>query len=145
MSTLQPLFSGELTPGIYQLTSRAKPESIVDEVTDQGWRAFYVDGAAVMDKASFLDAFAVALDFPSYFGQNWDAFEECLTEMTWAPGTGYVILWDDVANFADAAPEQWETAQAIFNQAADYWQARDVPFYLLVRGTRHYGREIPNL
>ena len=65
--------------------------------------------------------------------------------MTWAPGTGYVILWDDVANFADAAPEQWETALAIFNQAVDYWQARDVPFYLLVRGTRHYGREIPNL
>ncbi|MEZ4557758.1 MAG: barstar family protein [Caldilineaceae bacterium] len=78
----------------------------MDEVTDQGWRAFYVDGAAVMDKASFLDAFAVALGFPSYFGQNWDALEECLTEMTWAPGTGYVILWDDVANFADAAPEQ---------------------------------------
>jgi RNAse (barnase) inhibitor barstar len=145
MSTLQPLFAGELTPGVYQLTSRAKPENVIEEVTEQGWRGFYVDGAAVTDKSSFLDAFAVQLGFPSYFGHNWDAFEECITEMTWAPGEGYVILWDEVANFADAAPEQWETVQAILAQAANYWAERGVPFYVLMRGTRHHGRDIPNL
>lgn len=145
MSILDSLYSGEVAPGVYQLTSRAKPESIVEEVAQHGWRAFYVDGATVTDKSSFLDAFAVALGFPGYFGHNWDAFEESITEMTWAPAPGYVILWDEIANFADAAPEQWQTAYAVLKQAASYWQEQGTPFYVLVRGTHHYGREIPNI
>ncbi|MEZ4582382.1 MAG: barstar family protein [Caldilineaceae bacterium] len=108
-----------MTPGIYQLTSRCRIHRI--EVTGQGWRAFYVDGAAVMDKASFLDAFAVALGFPSYFGQNWDALEECLTEMTWALARAMGSC-DDVNNLPTPHRSS-ETALAIFNQAADYWQA----------------------
>lgn len=145
MNTLNSLYAGEVAPGVYQLTSRAKPESILEEVADRGWKGFFVDGTGIVDKATFLNRFAAALGFPSYFGHNWDAFEESITEMTWAPAPGYVILWDEMANFADAAPDQWNTAHAILRQAAAYWQERDVPFYVLVRGTRHHGRDIPNL
>ena len=35
---------------------------------------------------------AAALQFPAYFGHNWAAFDECLADLEWIPGTGYVIL-----------------------------------------------------
>ncbi len=38
------------------------------------------------------DEFAAAFQFPWYFGYNWAAFDECLSDdMDWLPLTGYVI------------------------------------------------------
>src|SRR5690242_7078030 len=33
-----------------------------------------------------------AFRFPSYFGMNWDAADECLADMSWEPAAGYVAL-----------------------------------------------------
>lgn len=144
MSYLQPMFDGELAPGIYQLISRAKADSLFGDMTEQGWRGFYIDGDQVTDKASFLQAAATAMEFPGYFGHNWDAFEESLNDLEWAPAKGYVLLYDNLANFADNAEDDWAVAHAIFLAAIERWQAEGVPFYMLIRGTRHHGRELEN-
>ena len=145
MSALQSLVDGGHAPGIYRLTSRAKAETFLAGLAAQGWRGFYLDGARVTDKASFLQAAAEALAFPAYFGHNWDAFEECLNDMAWSPAKGYVLLYDNLARFADNATDDWEIARDIFRSAIAGWRGQGVPFYLLVRGTRHYGRGLENL
>jgi hypothetical protein len=42
--------------------------------------------------AVLFDEFAAALQFPCYFGENWDAFEECLNDLEWLPGDAYVLF-----------------------------------------------------
>ena len=37
-----------------------------------------IEGHGLTTKGELLRALASALDFPDYFGENWDAFEECL-------------------------------------------------------------------
>ncbi|QDU81619.1 Barstar (barnase inhibitor) [Polystyrenella longa] len=32
---------------------------------------------------AFLDHLAEVLEFPSYFGRNWDALSDCLTDLSW--------------------------------------------------------------
>ncbi|MCB0132039.1 MAG: barstar family protein, partial [Caldilineaceae bacterium] len=104
MSYLQPMFDGELAPGIYQLISRAKADSLFGDMTEQGWRGFYIDGDQVTDKASFLQAAATAMEFPGYFGHNWDAFEEMLVDPSWRSAPGLLLLYDDPVTLARRDP-----------------------------------------
>jgi hypothetical protein len=142
---LDPIFNGEKAPGIYRLTSRAKPSSVLAEVADHGWQGFYIDGRSVADKDAFLQAGAETMQFPAYFGSNWDAFEECATELTWLLASGYVLLYDKMARFANGEPEEWTTARSILGDTIAYWQKQPVPFYVLLRGTWWHGRNFPNI
>ncbi len=145
MTKLDPIFDGEKAPGIYRLTSRARPSSVLAAVADHGWQGFYLDGRSIADKEAFLQAGAEAMHFPAYFGHNWDAFEECVTELTWRPAPGYVLLYDKMARFANGDPQEWAMAQSILEDATNYWQAQSVPFYVLLRGTWWHGRRFPNI
>jgi barstar (barnase inhibitor) len=35
------------------------------------------------DKNALLSWYAETLQFPEYFGANWDAFDECLRDLSW--------------------------------------------------------------
>ena len=131
---LNAILAETLPPGIYDLNSRARASTIVQAVERHGWRCFYLDGRQIGDKAAFLAACAQAMRFPSYFGHNWDALEECLTDLAWAPASDYVLLYDDVAGFASAHPAEWATARAILAGAIAHWRARGTPMYVLLRG-----------
>jgi len=36
-------------------------------------------------KMEFLQAVSKVFNFPDYFGENWDAFEECIRDLSWLP------------------------------------------------------------
>jgi hypothetical protein len=131
---INAILAETVPPGIYSLSSRARASTIAQAVERHGWRCFYLDGRRIGDKAAFLAASAQAMRFPSYFGSNWDALEECLTDLAWAPAAGYVLLYDHVAHFASAHPTEWATARAILANAVAHWQARGTPMYVLLRG-----------
>ena len=56
-----------------------------------GIAVFDVGLAGVTDKSAFLAACATALEFPHPFGRNWDAFADCMQDLSWHPARGYVI------------------------------------------------------
>lgn len=56
-----------------------------------GWARLHLDTAGVHDKAQLMDRLALALDLPPWFGRNWDALADCLTEVGHDPGT--VLEW----------------------------------------------------
>jgi hypothetical protein len=134
MSKLQRVLQQEFPPGVYRFPSRAALETWQDEAAEAGWQLFYVDGSAVDDKASFLAEAKAAFGMPGYVGSNWDAFEEAINDLSWAPAAGYAVIYDDADNLDEADPAALRTAIDILATATENWAAEDKPFYTLLRG-----------
>jgi RNAse (barnase) inhibitor barstar len=90
---LTALVTGASPPGRYRLAVPAPVRAIRDELVTAGWMMRIVDGIAMVDRASLFDEFATACDFPDWFGGNWDAFADCLRDLSWLPSDPIAILW----------------------------------------------------
>jgi hypothetical protein len=108
--------------------------SINTELKPQGIQIFYLDGRDVFDKQSFLSKIANVMKFPDYFGYNWDAFDECITDLEWCPAERYVLIYDQPEVFSKSAPKEWETAYSLLQAAVTYWQSTNKPMYILFIG-----------
>ena len=107
---------------------------ITSGLKQQGIQIFYLDGREVCDKRSFLSKIATVMKFPDYFGHNWDALDECITDLDWCPAERYVLIYDQSEIFSKAAPTEWETAYDILRSAVAYWQDTDTPMDILFIG-----------
>jgi len=47
-------------------------------------------------KLELLDAIAAALNFPGYFGRNWDAFWDCICDLSWLDAHTIAMVHDDI-------------------------------------------------
>jgi RNAse (barnase) inhibitor barstar len=118
--------------GVYQL---AEPLSSVENAAQENEFALWrVDCATMRSKEDLLRGIAEALRFPAWFGENWDALEDCLTDLSWSEAAGYVLVLDNCAALSRAEPEVFETALEIFDSAAEYWYDEEVPFWVFVAG-----------
>jgi hypothetical protein len=134
MSKLQAVLQQQIAPGVYRFPSRASQGTLEAEAEEAGWRLFYLDGATIHDKASLLATAKTAFAMPGYVGSNWDAFEEAINDLAWAPAAGYAVVFDDAGNLDDGDPAAFATAIDILSTAAENWSQEGKPFYGLLRG-----------
>ncbi len=139
MIKLRALLAGDIDPGVYRFASRIAPEQVCDLVERAGWRCAYIDARGVASKPAFLEAFAGALRFPDYFGRNWDAFEECLRDLSWGNyngAKGVLIILDRPDRFARAQPEEWAVARDVLAGAVAAHAQDGRPLVVLLRGSK---------
>jgi hypothetical protein len=144
-AALETILSGTIEPGLYRWGSRRSAGSIAATVEAAGWRCFHLDGAYIITKLDFFTRCAEVMQFPPYFGRNWDAFEECITDLSWVPAAGYLLLYDDPDPFAEAAPEDWLIACTVLSDISRYWLQQGRPFFSLLRATGIAHAGIPRL
>lgn len=106
--------------GVYRV-SRA--DEIVDAVKGSDLSLVRL---AFADKAQLLENMASALEFPHWFGHNWDALEDCLTDLSWREAPAHVLLienpkpGDDLGVLTD-----------ILRSSAESWAQRGKPFFAI--------------
>ncbi len=91
-----------------------------------------IDLDGCREKEDFLTRVAAALEFPAWFGGNWDAYFDCLADLGWRPARGYVLVFENTGAIREAAPEAFDTSVAILGDAARAWAERGVPFVALI-------------
>ncbi|HEX2197889.1 MAG TPA: barstar family protein [Burkholderiales bacterium] len=86
MSKLLERLSDPARSGVYRVTR-------ADEVLD-ALRGSPLALARLDLRQPVFEAFSQALAFPDWFGRNWDALEDCLTDLSWRPDQGQVLLME---------------------------------------------------
>jgi hypothetical protein len=133
---LGAVLSGTRPPGVYRWRSRAHVGPVRRDLSAAGWTLHALDGRTITSGAELLDRCAAQLAFPGWFGRNFDALADCLGDLSWLPGVGHVLLWDQWGVLAKGDPKAWRQAHQTFTVALDARaHAGLVPLYVLLRGT----------
>jgi Barstar (barnase inhibitor) len=134
------MLAGEMSPAVYQLLSPMTLAEFEDLNRDARSKIFYFDGQQIVDRASLFDRVASTMQFPEYFGHNWDALEDCLTDLFYEDTVDrQVIILDRLDNFEIDDPYQWSMLLAICKSTVEYWQDTATPMYILI------GSNLPQL
>ncbi|MET9394370.1 barstar family protein [Streptomyces sp. NPDC006624] len=82
-----------------------------------------LDLDGVTDKAGLMGRCARDLALPDWFGRNWDALADCLSDPgLWPEGArdrGLLLVVQGWRKYAETRPEEWQVAEEIFAEATD--------------------------
>ena len=120
--------------------------SAVLDWADAGLTVRVVRGRKMRCQDGVFDEFAAALQFPLYFGENKNAFDECLSELEHLPfGEGFaVVITEPDQVLADEPGTSFDWLARAFNGAfetwsnpielGEWWDRPAVPFHVVLAG-----------
>jgi RNAse (barnase) inhibitor barstar len=140
---LEQLLKDKDRAGVYL----AGPDTrlIAEAAEAAGLALWRVDIGHVHDKQGFTALVAKALAFPQWFGGNWDAFEDCLGDLSWQPAPGYVLVLEHGKHFGAGHKQEFVTAVEVLDGVAEYWQGQGKPFWTIVSGPEGWNPGLPAL
>lgn len=104
---------------------------------DAGLRVCRIDLQGCSDKRTLLMRIATQLDFPSGQGRNWDALSDGLRDLSWLPGKGYALLFNDASGLQAASPGDFATLLDILGEAVNSWADAELPFWAFLELAGH--------
>jgi RNAse (barnase) inhibitor barstar len=131
MSDWINIFGSYSNSGVY-LASDAEKTRIQQAAAYKGLDFIHIDLKRATGKRAFLKRVSEALNFPAYFGMNWDALNDSLTDLSWKHALGYVILLTDFQLLAEKAAEDFKVIRQILDSSAEYWKQKKAPFYVIM-------------
>jgi RNAse (barnase) inhibitor barstar len=92
---------------------------------------------------SLFDEIAASFQFPWYFGENWDALDECLNDLAWLPARSYLLGIMDASQVLSEEEHELGTFARLLTRTCEGWataisegQPRDrpaIPFHVLLQ------------
>lgn len=89
-----------------------------------------------------LRQLGAALNFPIWYGANFDALYDCLSDADWQPAKGHVLFINGMAGLRASDPADFATLIEVFQSAAEARRPLRTPFWILIDAP---ARGIPSL
>jgi len=120
MGELIPRLQDASRSGVYRV---ARAEAIINAAAGSGLSLVKIK---FQEKDKLLRGIAAALDFPDWFGGNWDALEDCLSDLSWRKAAGHVLVFEQAK-----VGDDFGVLVDVLRSAAEYWAERGRPFFAL--------------
>jgi hypothetical protein len=109
--------------GVYRAS---RVDAIADAVRGSKLSFATISLIEVTEKISLLRRIAASLGFPAWFGENWDALEDCLTDLSWREAQGHVLA---IEGFQFLPADEVGELIDVMISAAEFWAGRGKPFF----------------
>jgi hypothetical protein len=109
--------------GVYRAS---RPDAIVAAVRGSALALAEIALDGARDKTALLRRIAEALAFPDWFGENWDALEDCLTDLSWREASGHVLL---IEGFQAVPKDDLGVLIDVLGAAGELWREHGTPFF----------------
>jgi Barstar (barnase inhibitor) len=126
------ILNGDVYPSVYLLDVALTIKEIERLKQDKGTKVFAIDGDRIVDSPSLFQEFATVMQFPEYFGHNWDALKDCLTELDGHEVDRYIMTIDKLDRFIANDISQWTNFLDVCKSVVEYWQDTETPVYILL-------------
>ena len=80
-----------------------------------------IRGARCKRDSGVFQEFAAALQFPYYFGHNWDAFDECINDLSWVQFESCTLVLTNVDQILEGSDEAFGILMQLLTKAATEW------------------------
>jgi len=135
-----------IDPGEAGVFVRPADAAALDAAAERaGLTRWTVDLGGVRTKEALLATLAERLEFPEWFGANWDALNDVLAERAWEQSKGVVLALEHCGELAHADPEAFETALEVLDSVAESCYDEDIPFWVFVDGVDAEAFDLPVL
>lgn len=87
-------------------------ESEIDNLSlntppDEAVQCYFMRGKRCATEDALLNEMAASLQFPYYFGHNWDAADECIDDLDWLPHQRIVLVITEAEKILASAPDDY--------------------------------------
>jgi RNAse (barnase) inhibitor barstar len=86
-------------------------------------------GSKMQTTKDLFNEVSAALQFPYYFGFNWDALDECVNDLDWMPESAYVLIFTHLDQILAAEKDAEKLFLKVVHDSAQEWaQHQDKTF-----------------
>jgi len=117
--------------GVYHL-AQAHHNSVRNAAQKEGLLLLPAEIPACANKNQALRQLGAALHFPTWYGANFDALFDCLTDPDWQPGRGHVIMIKGMIDLRATNPDDFATLIEVFQAATEARREAASPFWVLI-------------
>ncbi|MDA0224691.1 MAG: barstar family protein [Proteobacteria bacterium] len=111
--------------GVYR-TQSAAPARAAEGVLE----VLRVPLGGVATRDALFERFRESLDFPDWFGANWDALEDCLDDFSWREDRSRLLLIDGWEPFAAGEAEAFAVLLEILAASGAFWAGQSRGFFV---------------
>jgi Barstar (barnase inhibitor) len=111
-------------PGLYTLAQGESTATLLDFAKQSKFRVFHLEGQQITGLDRYFAAIADLFQFPDYFGGNWDAVADCLTDLSWEEGDRILVVYSNYQGLRGG--EDWDLVMEIWSNTIEFWRGQGV-------------------
>lgn len=117
--------------GVYHLPQTHR-DSLKQAADKLGLPVLVADISACRKVTEALHQIGTALHFPTWYGANFDALFDCLTDPDWQAGKALVVLLNGIDSLQQADSESFSTLVEVFQAATEARRETGSPCWILL-------------
>jgi hypothetical protein len=142
MNALAEILTHYARAGVYA-ASPAQLEMASQSAMTIGFDCWRLHLPAAEAAPALLKQIGQALHFPEWYGENWDALADCLTDLSWSDADGFILLLHGSPALRTAQPALWQTLVDLLGEVSSFWCENQVAFWVLTDDTAGVLPDLP--